>query len=306
MPIDSTTLRLLDPNKSYYLSNTTGEIKEAGVIQKLRCLFGVGGGRAKAAALAQRVKTALLAEAETNCDSQLETDIGALDTNYSLSGRKLRDIANKFAIKVAARRAVENYADTKIEGLVAEDAYVHPDPVSKDFLKKMLVYAAAPVIQEAARECRSVDMVKDLVDAKKKSIVNFRFFPALAEAAQYAIDHIPDFPAETLPNDWPAFKLDELHFRVILACIFSPEGELDLVNLNERLARLTENDIQALKAQILAVPLKAPTDPNAVPEFCKAMDELFYNNRVMQGNASGSLQGNGQGGVDLRNIEYMG
>ena len=306
MPIDSTTLRLLDPNKSYYLSNTTGEIKEAGVIQKLRCLFGVGGGRAKAAALAQRVKTALLAEAETNCDSQLETDIAALDTKHSLSGRRLREIGNKFAIKVAARHAVESHVDARVEELVASGAFVHPDPVSRDFLKKTLVYTAAPVIQEVARECRSVDTAKDCVNAKRGSIIHYKFFPALAEAAQYAIEHIPDFPAEILPDDWPAFKLDELHFRVILSCIFTPEGKLDLNHLNERLARFTENDIQALKEQILAVPLKAPTDPNAIPDFCRAMDDLLYNTRVAQGSAQGGIQGSGQGGNDPRNIEYMG
>ena len=53
MPFDTNTLLHLNPNKSYYLSNTTGEIKEAGVVQWFRCLLGVGGGRTKAAALAR-------------------------------------------------------------------------------------------------------------------------------------------------------------------------------------------------------------------------------------------------------------
>lgn len=306
MPIDSTTLRLLDPNKSYYLSNTTGEIKQAGVVQWFRCLLGVGGGRAKAAALAQKIKTALLAEAAVNGDPQLEADIAALDTKHSLSGRRLREIGNKFAIKVAARHAVESYVDTRVEEMATDGAFVHPDPVSRDFLKKMLVYTAAPIIQDVARECRSVDTAKDCVNAKKGSIIHHKIFPRLAEAAQYAIEHIPDFPAEIIPDDWPAFKLDELHFRVILSCIFTPEGKLDLNHLNERLARLTENDIQALKEQILAIPLKAPTDPNAIPDFCRAMEDLFYNTRVAQGTAQGGIQGSGQGGSDPRNIEYMG
>ena len=41
------TLRSLDAGKSYYLANSTGEIKEAGVWQKFKCFFGFGDGRDK-------------------------------------------------------------------------------------------------------------------------------------------------------------------------------------------------------------------------------------------------------------------
>ena len=115
MPIDTSTLLRLDPNKSYYLSNTTGEIKEAGVVQWLRCKLGIGGGRAKAAALAERVKSALLAEAAVTGDSQLEADIGALNTKISLSGRKLRDIALKFTTKKEAVRSLEKNAAKQVD-----------------------------------------------------------------------------------------------------------------------------------------------------------------------------------------------
>ena len=38
-------LRSLDANKSYYIANSTGQIKEAGLWQKFKCFVGVGDGR---------------------------------------------------------------------------------------------------------------------------------------------------------------------------------------------------------------------------------------------------------------------
>ena len=301
MPIDTATLTRLDPNKSYYLSNTTGEIKEAGVIQWFRCLLGVGGGRAKAAALAERVKSALLAEAAATSDSQLDAEIGALDTTSSLSGRQLKAIAGKFSIKLAARRAVENYADTRVNKMAEEGVCVHPDPVSKEFMKKTLVYACGSIIQAADTECRSDDAANDYVNEKKNNVINPRFWNSITKAAQFAKDNIPDFPVEMQADDWPVFKLDELHFRVFLCCMFDENNKLDMLHLEERLARLTENDIQSLKDEILAIPLKSPTDPNAIPEFRKAMDDLFFYHRPVQGVGSGA-----QRGGDPRNIENMG
>ena len=60
MAISIDTLRSLDANKSYYIANSTGEIKEAGAWQKFKCLFGIGDGRAKAAKLVDAVKATLL------------------------------------------------------------------------------------------------------------------------------------------------------------------------------------------------------------------------------------------------------
>ena len=34
------TIRSLDANKTYYLANSTGEIKEAGAWQRFKCFFG--------------------------------------------------------------------------------------------------------------------------------------------------------------------------------------------------------------------------------------------------------------------------
>ncbi|MBR4251794.1 MAG: type III secretion system chaperone [Kiritimatiellae bacterium] len=79
-------------------------------------------------------------------------------------------------------------------------------------------------------------------------------------AAQYAKDHLPGFPVEQLPGDgeddpgMTAMKLDEVHFRVLLACMFDDEGKPDMAHLTERLGRFTENDIQALTRRTTPTP----------------------------------------------------
>ena len=308
MPIDSSSLLRLDPNKSYYLSNTTGEIKEAGVIQWLRCKLGVGGGRAKAAALAEHIKTALLDEAAATGDSQLEADIGALDTKFSLSGRKLRDIARKFTIKKEARQSLEKHAGRYADIRAENNELVHPAPSAKAFMKKAFVYAGHSIIQAACGDRGQAVDVDEFVRAKAFKLFSLTgFWDPLLEATEYVRDNIPGFPVEQLPGDGeddpglPALKLDELHFRVLLACMFDDDGKLDMAHLTDRLARYTENDIQALKDEILAVPLKSPMDPDAVPDFRKAMDDLFYYNRPAQG-----VGGGAQDDYDPRNIEQMG
>lgn len=50
----------LDANKTYYLANSTGEIKEATLWQKFKCKTGLGDGRAKVVRLAEAIKASLL------------------------------------------------------------------------------------------------------------------------------------------------------------------------------------------------------------------------------------------------------
>ena len=41
MALDINTLRSLDANKTYYLANSTGQIKEAGAWQRFKSYFGI-------------------------------------------------------------------------------------------------------------------------------------------------------------------------------------------------------------------------------------------------------------------------
>ena len=47
MELNLNTIRSLDANKTYYIANSTGQIKEAGAWQKFKCFLGVGDARDK-------------------------------------------------------------------------------------------------------------------------------------------------------------------------------------------------------------------------------------------------------------------
>ncbi len=88
-------------------------------------------------------------------------------------------------------------------------------------------------------------------------------------AAQYAKDHLPGFPVEQLSGDgedapgMTAMKLDEVHSRVLLACMFDDEGKPDMAHLTERLGRFTENDIQTLTRRTTPTPGTSSTGGEA-------------------------------------------
>lgn len=113
MQLNLDTIRSLDANKSYYISNKTQEIKEAGAWQKFKCWLGVGDGRQKAANLVHAVKTALLNEAGQVENDAMEGELDELKArNRSVSGSALKEIADRFAVanKDAIRATMESRA----------------------------------------------------------------------------------------------------------------------------------------------------------------------------------------------------
>ena len=71
-------LRNLDADKTYFLSSTTGEIKEASCWMRFKCAIGVKSAREKVGNLVEAVRTALLQSAGLRKDDVLETDIRAM------------------------------------------------------------------------------------------------------------------------------------------------------------------------------------------------------------------------------------
>ena len=107
------TLRSLDANKSYYIANSTGQIKEAGLWQKFKCFVGVGDGRDKVQKLIDQVKVSLLTASGETDNAALSTDIENYEDNhnwsFAASGRSLAEIANRFAAANADRIRSEEH-----------------------------------------------------------------------------------------------------------------------------------------------------------------------------------------------------
>ena len=75
MALNIDTIRSLEANKTYYLANSTGQIKEAGAWQKFKCYFGVGDGRQKVQKLIDQVKVALLAASHESENAALSAAV---------------------------------------------------------------------------------------------------------------------------------------------------------------------------------------------------------------------------------------
>ena len=94
------SIRTLDANKSYYLSNTTGQVKEVGLWQKFKCLIGIKSAQRKVANLVDAIRNSLLQEAGEKGNAALDESIREsinLKGN-SIKGSVLQDLVQRFTV----------------------------------------------------------------------------------------------------------------------------------------------------------------------------------------------------------------
>ena len=185
------TLRSLDANKSYYIANSTGQIKEAGLWQKFKCFVGVGDGRDKVQKLIDQVKVSLLTASGETDNAALSTDIENYEDNhnwsFAASGRSLAEIANRFAAANADRIAsasAREISEERIKTLVKET--VRPCLLREDWPEDAVRYldrAVQPLIDhppmKAAAGGRRVldetafdNQLKDLLDNASTDLIH--------------------------------------------------------------------------------------------------------------------------------------
>ena len=277
MNINTTTLQNLDPSKTYYLSRS-GEIKRAGFVQWFKCFFDVGDGRAKAAALAERVKSALLADGAIESEETLNAEIAALNKNRSISGSELQRIAGRFRAshseavsRADARRTAAQLAETMVNAW-ADQGWINKDPQSVVYVKRLTLYAAAPVIQRAA-DYATPEALSRAMQSKMQQIENF-----VGSAGLYSLQSHLGYPVDRKlvgsggqkrQMSDARLKLDELHFRLMLACMIG-RGAMRIDALFQNLIDTPEDYLQAMSTQILALPLKAVDSPDVLTEFSNA------------------------------------
>lgn len=90
------TISALDSNKRYFLSTTTGEIKEASIFMRIKCAFGVSSALAKVSNLVEAVKNTLLENAGKTADAVLDSDIRTINVRDDIKGDVLKGIAGRF------------------------------------------------------------------------------------------------------------------------------------------------------------------------------------------------------------------
>lgn len=290
MEITTTSLTQLSADKSYYLSNTTGTIKEAGWWQKFKCFTGLGDGRAKVQRLADAVRDALLSDAFLKSEAKLTAELNRLDTTDSLSGASLSQIASRFKadhIKEVttsdAYRIADKLADEQIK-IWAKGKDIYPEKKSMEYIKKLALYSVQHHADVAYEKFR--DNPEGL-KRKMKSDMN-SLIVALNSAENMKRKDVgyPKFDKCTLENgktvtlNPPRFRLDELHFRAILSMMATKDGPATFTQFTTALLKtLPEAELQKRKEVILDIKLEEPNIPGAALAFAAKVaksNELYH------------------------------
>lgn len=302
MNITATTLSRLDAGSNYYLSNTTGTIKKANLWQWIKCFTGFGDGRAKAQRLAEAVQTALLANAELKQDAALAGDIRRLDTNHSLSGASLRDIARRFKVAhadaiaaVDARREASRVAELAADACVGEwnkRERVQASPENLGFIRKIALYSVQHLVGRAyeEREVRP-DLQGRMESAMRKAIeaINSVEVMQAAQGSRLGFPITKDNGENRRKLNIPRFKFDELHFRAVLAALITKDGPANLIDFTRRMAFFQEEILQERRDALLNTRLEPPETPlsgfvfaDTASKLFKAMEDSEWHRQSMQ------------------------
>ena len=238
MKLNSESILTLDANKTYYIANSTGEIKEAGFWQKFKCLLGVGDGREKVQRLAEQVKAALLADGGVESENALNEEIGRLDLTSSLSGAALKRIASRFradhadsVAKADAGRLVEAKVKDFVSGHSDPTARtkafrIHPDPQNIEYMTRLATLAAK-------RATVNVDANTDKNELGREITHRLNSFLSMIDVAinnrrpcwENRQDYVLPDGTQGRSN-LPLPVLNELSFRVFASCLFRKDGEM--------------------------------------------------------------------------------
>lgn len=237
MKINSESILTLDANKTYYIANSTGEIKEAGLWQRFKCFTGLGDGRAKVRRLAEEVKSALLRDGGIASENKLNEEIGRLDLTSSISGEKLREIATRFRADHAdsvAKADAGRFAEARAESFVTDRTYqgsrgfrIHPDPANLGYMKRIATMAAKSVIgnvdASTDRDQLSLNVNKRLNSLSMMIDAAINIHGICCEKRDTFVK--PDGTTGHLNLNLPVLR-NELSFKVFASCLFKPDGPM--------------------------------------------------------------------------------
>ena len=252
MKIDSQSLLTLKADKTYYIANSTGEIKEASFWQKFKCWTGFGDGRAKVRLLAEQVKAALLADGGVQNEATLDQEMSQLNLNQSLSGADLKRIATRFradhsvnVAKADAGRFATAQAETYVDNLLNPPSgtpLIHNDPQNVKYIKQIAIMAAKTVVPDVQPDT-SPETLKTNV---RKRLSQFR---TIWEGFSYESTRLghPCNTKMTLANGQTKKfgtglpVLDSLHYKLYVSCMFNKEGKMiDAGNAIGKLLKMPE------------------------------------------------------------------
>ena len=234
------------------------------------------------------MKASLLANAELQQDAVLAGDIRRLDTNHSLSGASLRDIAHRFKTAhadaiaaVDARREASRVAELAANACVGEwvkRERVQASPENLAFIRKIALYSVQHLVGRAyeKREVRP-DLQGRMESAMRKAIeaINSVEVMQAAQGSRLGFPITKDNGENRRKLNIPRFKFDELHFRAVLAALITKDGPTNLGDFTRRIVFFQEEILQERRDALLNTHLEPPETPMSGFVFADAATKLY-------------------------------
>ena len=287
MNVNSATLRNINTRHSYYLDDN-GQIAQGGVIHWFKCLFNIGDSRQRVAALAEKVKAALLKDGAIEQEERLDQEINNLDgrclnVTYAISGAQLRAIANRFYSAHAAaidrsdaRRLAEACTENAMkETLEKRNPTIMNDADNVQFLKRICMYAVNNLIADNAsfanRSPNDPDSLKKTMENTIRRVL--LHYPIASAALGHAQRGWPFInPSSIKSYAGSNIKFDEFYFRIYVAMMMEVNEDGTVCRLSADAAQngllLQDNSvISRARNEILALKMPPTGEPGGLARF---------------------------------------
>ena len=211
------TIRNLDASKTYFLSSTTGQVKEASWWMRFKCAIGVQSARQKVANLVEAVRTTLLdAAGKTGDDAKLDADIRTVSLKSMVKGSVIKDIASRFSVANAnmiAKTDAAKLAASSAETFATRFRLLRQKGVDAKVFSGILKHAFKAVVGG------ELPMENDLDG--KPVLDEARFKCALDDAAYRAANLVDEITRSGKLNGG---SIDRLYAQHIVDTLFEEDG----------------------------------------------------------------------------------
>ena len=213
------TIKNLDASKTYFLSSTTGEVKEASFWMRFKCAIGVQSARQKVANLVDAVRTTLLDSAGKMTDDTLATALQTIDRRFMVKGSDITNIVGRFTVanneKIVKASAEKCAADAA--GIAATktayDMYNFGYGLGNtDAITSIVKHALKPIISGELPISE---------DNGRKVLDDIQLKSTLADAAEKIRAEILDIMKS---GKLGAEKIDKLYAKHIIDTLYNADG----------------------------------------------------------------------------------
>lgn len=208
------SLQNLQADKQYFLSSTTGEIKEASLWMRFKCAIGIKSERQKVSNLMDAVRTSLLDAAKLDSNAALEENLSTIDMRYMVKGSDIQNIARRFSAANArsmAQDAASQIISREVKIRVAGLRVIHINLGDDAALGRIMKHALKPLLADLPMT----------TDNKGNSILDTQAFNNRMCGPMNEARELMDKLSRVDPN---GESIDEIYANYIIKTLFNEDG----------------------------------------------------------------------------------